>query len=364
MKRIVMIGSSREVHGGISTVVNVYFAHGLFERWHAEYIATHCNGTRVRKAVRAAWSWLGFAARLLAGRVGLLHVHIASDASFWRKLLFVAPARLLGVPYILHVHAGDFGDFHDRCGPLGRALLAWMYRGADVVVALSEEWKRAMLAVVPGMRVEVVSNPIEIPPVASPLDRGPPTVAFLGIVRESKGVDDLLHAWPRVRAAIPGARLVLGGSGEVDRARAMAERLGIAECVETPGWISGEAKAALLDRAWTLALPSQCEALPMAVLEAMAAGVPVVASRVGAIPEAVLHGESGLLVDTRDPPALAAALIEMLGDHGRRQALGRAGRRRALDAYAAAVVVPRIDALWGELAGPAKRTSRERVLCP
>jgi glycosyltransferase involved in cell wall biosynthesis len=363
MKKILMIGSAPDVHGGISTVVKVYHAHGLFERWDAEYLATHCNGTRARKALRAASSWSAFAARLLARRVGLLHVHIASDASFWRKALFVLPARLLGVPYILHVHAGDFADYHARCGSLGRAMIARVYRGAEVVIALSEECKRELRSVVPEMRVEVVGNPIGIPPAAAPLDRGPPTVLFLGVVLERKGVDDLLHAWPTVRAAIPGARLVLGGSGEVERARALAERLGIADCVETPGWIGDDDKPPLLEQAWALALPSRREALPMAVLEAMAAGVPVVASRVGAIPEAVQDGESGLLVDTGDPEGLAAALIEMLGDPRRRRSLGRAARRRATAAYSAAVVVPRIDALWDELAASAKRTSRPRVAC-
>lgn len=359
-----MIGSAREVRGGISAMVNVYFAHGLFERWHAEYLATHCDGSRVRKALQAAGSWLRFAARLLAGRVSLLHVHIASDASFWRKALFVVPARVLGVPYILHVHAGDFADFHARSGPFTRGVLRYMYRGARVVIALSDAWKRALLSVVPDMRVEVVPNPIEMPAWEASLDEGPPTAVFLGIVKDAKGSFDLLRAWPRVRREIPAARLVLGGSGEIDRARALAKELGIEDCVELPGWVSGDDKAALLRRAWTLALPSHWEALPMAVLEAMAAGVPVVATRVGAIPEAILQGRGGLLVEPRDTEGLAAALVEVLRDEALRKALGRAARRRAAEAYSAAVVVPRIEGLWSELASPAKRTSRPRPACP
>lgn len=359
-----MIGSAREVRGGISAMVNVYFAHGLFDRWHAEYLPTHCDGTRARKALRAAASWLAYAGRLLTGGVGLLHVHIASDASFWRKALFVVPARALGVPYVLHVHAGDFTEFHARSGPVARALLRFMYSGARAVVALSDAWRRALLAVVPGMRVEVVPNPIEIPAWEAALDEGPPTAVFLGVVKEAKGVHDLLRAWPRVRSAVPGARLVLGGSGDIDGARALARELGVEDAVETPGWVAGEDKAALLRRAWVLALPSHWEALPMAVLEAMAAGVPVVASRVGAIPEAIAQGRGGLLVPPRDPRALAEALVEVLGDAALRKSLGRAARRRAADAYSAAVVVPRIEALWDEIASPAKRTTHARPACP
>lgn len=364
MKRVLMIGSGREVRGGISAMVNVYFAHGLFDRWHAEYLATHCDGTRARKLRRAAASWLAFAGRLLTGGIGLLHVHIASDASFWRKALFVVPARLMGVPYVLHVHAGDFTEFHARSGPFTRALLRYMYGGARAVIALSDAWKRALLAVVPGMRVEVIPNPIEMPGWRAALDEGPPTAVFLGMVKEPKGVYELLRAWPRVQRAVPGAKLVLGGSGELDAARALAGELGIEADVELPGWVSGEDKAALLKRAWVLALPSHWEALPMAVLEAMAAGVPVVASRVGAIPEALPQGQGGLLVPPRDPAALADALVEVLGDAALRKALGRAARRRASESYAAAVVVPRIEGLWSELASPAKRTTEPRPAVP
>ncbi|HET6265029.1 MAG TPA: glycosyltransferase, partial [Usitatibacter sp.] len=154
MKRIVMIGSDRATHGGISTMVNVLFGSGLFERWDAEYLATHCDGSKARKALRAVRAWLAFAWRLATGSVALLHVHIASDASFWRKALFVVPAHALGVPYVLHMHGGDFGRFYsERCGPLAQRLLRYLYRNARAVIALSEEWRGAIVAVVPAANV-------------------------------------------------------------------------------------------------------------------------------------------------------------------------------------------------------------------
>jgi hypothetical protein len=108
VKQVVMLGSAREVRGGISAMVNVCFEHGLFDRWEARYLPTHCDGGKPKKALLAAASLARFAGLLLSGRVGLVHVHIASGASFWRKAAFIALARLAGVPYVLHVHAGDF----------------------------------------------------------------------------------------------------------------------------------------------------------------------------------------------------------------------------------------------------------------
>jgi glycosyltransferase involved in cell wall biosynthesis len=364
-KRIVMIGSSRETHGGISSMVNVYFANRLFERWDAEYLATHRDGTKAQKVRKAASSWLAFMARLASFSVALLHVHIASDASFWRKALFIVPARLLGVPYVLHMHGGDFASFYTRrCGPVARAFLRYLYRHAEVVVALSDEWRDALVEAIPGIRVVVVPNPIEVPAWQAGLEGDPPTVLYLGVVKETKGVFDLLRAWPAVLARHPRARLVLAGSGDRDAAHAMAKELGIADSLQMPGWTSGEAKSALLRGATVFVLPSHFEALPMAVLEAMAAGLPVVATRVGGIPDAIEDGRDGVLVAPHDPAALAAALDGLLADAPRRARLAVAARRRATETFSASVIVPRIEAIWDRLAPRAKRTIRAGLTCP
>lgn len=326
--------------------------HGLFERRGVAYLATHCDGSARDKALRALRAWLEFAGMLLRGRVALLHVHLNSDASFWRKALFVAPAILFGVPCVLQVHCGAFPEFYrSRCSPMAQRFVRWVLRRARAIVALSEASRQSLTFIDPRLEVLVIPNPVEIPAWRAPLDEGPPTVLFLGMIREAKGAFDLLRGWPAVRQAIPDARLVLGGAGDIDRVREIASGHGFP--VETPGWVLGEEKAALLRRAWVLALPSHWEAMPMAVLEAMAAGVPVVASRVGGIPGVVLDGKTGLLVEPRDVNALGEALARILGDAARRQAMGRAARERAAAHYSAEVVVPRLEAVWDSILGTA-----------
>jgi glycosyltransferase involved in cell wall biosynthesis len=345
-----MIGPRRDVRGGISAMVNVCFDHGLFERWQARYLATHRDGSKPMKAWQAARSLAIFLAWLLAGRIALLHVHIASDASFWRKSLFIVPARLLRVPYLLHMHGGSFIDFYSARSRLVRRFIRWIYGGARCVIALSEEWRTALSAMQPASHIRVIANPISIPAVRPAIDGAVPRVLFLGIVCERKGVHDLLRAWPAVLRRVPDARLVLAGSGDVVAARALARELGIAESVETPGWILGEDKARLLREATAFALPSHFEALPMSVLEAMAAGLPVVATRVGGVPTAIDDGGSGILLEPRDVAGLACALTTLLTDAPARRRMGEAARRAARERFSADVLVPRLEALWGEIA--------------
>jgi glycosyltransferase involved in cell wall biosynthesis len=345
-KQILVIGTAPGARSGIAAVVQVYMAHGLFRRWNARYLPTHADGGRVAKALLAARSWLKFLGLLFARRVALLHVLLASNASFWRKALFVLPARLAGVPYVLHLHCGKFEGFYARALPSTRALVRLLLRGARAVVGLSRQDHQLLSRIEPSSRLLTIPNPVLVPDQAAPLRDGRPTVLFLGVFTPAKGVYDLLDAWPAVLRLVPHARLVLCGAGEEEGLHARATQLDIGHSLEMPGWISGAAKAAFIRQAWVFALPSHAEALPMCVLEAMAAGVPVVASRVGGIPTAVAPGVTGELVEIRDIPALSRAIAGLLSDHERRLAMGRAARENLLRTYAADTVVPKLDALW------------------
>lgn len=124
-----------------------------------------------------------------------------------------------------------------------------------------------------------------------------------------------------MRHSYPTLRVCLGGDGEASAARALAQRLGIVDRVETPGWMTGATKAQWLARATIYALPSYAEGLPMSVLEAMAAGAPVVATPVGGISDVLSDGVHGLLVPPGDVVALVAALARLLDDAGLRDRL-------------------------------------------
>ena len=345
-----MLGTAGGAQSGIASVVEVYAAHGLFQRWDADYVPTHSQGNGFHKLMIAAGAGLELSRLLAVGRVALIHAHVASYASFWRKTLLILPARLMGVPYVLHVHGGAFVDFFERQSAIGRKAIRFMLRGAARVIALSSEWRDALARIEPEARIEVIPNPVEIPPWQAMLDHRPPNVLFLGMVLERKGIHDLLRAWPDVIAAVPDAQLIVAGAGEVDEAQRASRELSIESSVRFKGWVEGDAKESLLRRAWLTALPSHVDALPMALLESLAAGVPVVASRVGGIPSVVENERHGLLVAPRDEAALSRALIALLIHDPLRKAAGRAARDRAVREFSSEVVVPRIEALWRDLA--------------
>ena len=349
-KAIVMLGTSFDTMGGISAVFNEYRRAGLFERFPILYLATHADGDMLGKLRMCASAWARHAGMLLGKKVALVHVHVASDASFWRKSLFLFPTYLCGVPTIVHLHGAEFSRFYERdCGPAARWVVRRVFERADRVVVLSDAWQDWLSQVVRGAHIRSINNPVQVPPLAGFTQREPATVLCLGRLGKRKGTYDLLHAVSRLLPRHPGLTLLLGGDGEQEQVRAEAERLGMSARVEVLGWVGPEHKAALLRRAALYALPSYAEGLPMSVLEAMAAGLPIVSTPVGGIPEIIDDGIEGMLVEPGDVAALANAIDVLLRDAERRRQMGVAAYRRAESTFSAARIVPRIEGLYREL---------------
>jgi glycosyltransferase involved in cell wall biosynthesis len=140
-----------------------------------------------------------------------------------------------------------------------------------------------------------------------------PQAAFVGVLEPYKGLRTLRRAWETVRAARPDARLVVVGRGHA--ARSIRRFVEHSEgSVEWRARLEGDEVARLLDASTCLVLPSQSEGLPRIVMEAFCRGRPVVATRVGGVPDLVRHGENGLLVERADASGLGAALVRVLGD--------------------------------------------------
>jgi glycosyltransferase involved in cell wall biosynthesis len=211
-------------------------------------------------------------------------------------------------------------------------------RRADRVVVPSRYSAGVVEALygVPRDRIAVVPEPIDLAAWrallagVAPRTGSRPTVLTVARMYPRKRLHDLLDAAVRVRARIPDVRFRIVGEGpESSALRRTHARLGLAGSVEFLGEVSRRTLAVEYAGADCFCLPSVQEGFGIVFTEAMAAGLPVVACRAAAIPEVVLDGQTGLLVDPRDPGGLAKALETLLRDATLRRELGEHGRRRA-----------------------------------
>lgn len=241
-----------------------------------------------------------------------------------------------------------------RRNPMSR----WKWcRGADRVIAVGAGVRAALIAAgVPDARVRVVHSGIPLEPPRPPrvplrerigAESGAPVVMTMAALNRAKDHPTLVAAAGRLLAREDGVRWVVFGEGPLlDELRREVERHGLADRLHYLGFDPG-ARAHLAE-ADAFALPTRSEGLGTSVIEAMAGGVPVVASAVGGVPELVRHEETGLLVPPGDPAALTAALARLLDDPALARRLAEAGRERARD-FSIDEMVSRTEAVYRDL---------------
>jgi glycosyltransferase involved in cell wall biosynthesis len=230
------------------------------------------------------------------------------------------------------------------------ALLACQraaYGAAHVVVANSAAAaERLRREFVPASKIQIIANGVDSDAFAPSRSARPlRRIVMVANLREEKGHDTLIDAAPRIRAAHPDATILLVGDGPLrETLRRRVAALGLDRAVEFAG--ERQDVAALLSSSDVFVLPSRSEASPNGVLEAMASGLPIVASRVGGIPELVDSGIDGVLVEPNDPAALADAVIDLMDRPEWARVLGRAARERAEDRHGFDRMVARFERLY------------------
>jgi glycosyltransferase involved in cell wall biosynthesis len=288
-------------------------------------------------------------------RVGIVHAH-----DFYANLVGVAAARLAGAPVI-----ASRRDLAHWLSPSQKRALAIACRAADRVVANARTVASVALdgRPLPPARIDVVPNGIDLarfdeearpepdPPVAvlgDPRRRARTVVVVSNMNLPDKGHADLLDAAALLAGDDAPIDLLLVGDGaERPALEARAERLGIAASTHFLGRRRDVPR--IVSRVAAAALPSWAEGMPNAVIEAMAAARPVVATRVGGCPELIDDGVTGLLVPPHDPPRLAAALARVLSEPLVAAEMGRAARRRVAERFTVRAAAEAWDAIYRRL---------------
>jgi glycosyltransferase involved in cell wall biosynthesis len=341
--RVLVVGPLPPPYHGGSVATRFVLDSGLQHEWRVTHLDTtdrrsldnvgRLDAGNVLLAMKHATGLL----RLLAtARPDVVYVPIAQNTlGLLRDATLVLPALATGRRLVLHVHGSGLRSYHDGARPAMRRLLRAMLGGAQRVIVLGERLRPMLDGLVAGERVAVLPNGADDPFGGVP-DRasrtGPVRILYLGNLIRTKGFLDVMEAVGILREKNLPVHLHLAGDFASDPDRRAAADLGAAlgSAVAFHGVVTGTAKTELLRSADIFCFPSYYpnEGHPYVVVEAMAAGLPVVATGHATIGDTVLHGKTGILVPPRDPRALASALEPLVADAGERSRLGEAGRQR------------------------------------
>jgi glycosyltransferase involved in cell wall biosynthesis len=361
---VVVLGPHRAAISGVSTHVNLLMESALcddFELVHFQVGSEGRGEGLVGRMLRLLASPFALFATILFRHAAVVHINSSlNPRAYWRDLAYLFVAKLLRARVVYQVHGGVLPEefFGNRALT---AFLRWTLGLPDLVAVLASCELEAYRRFVPDQDVIVLPNGIDCGPFAhipTVLTRtsDPLRLIYIGRIAREKGLYEALQAVHLALELGVDARLTVAGQGaEEARLRRYAVALGLAARTTFVGPVFGSDKANLLAGADVMLLPSYAEGLPYALLEAMAAGIPVIATPVGAIPDVVSPGMHGHLVPPRDAKAIAEALALMAGDRERLSWMSRACRRRVRAAYAierlAAELAVRYHGLIGGLRG-------------
>ncbi len=253
----------------------------------------------------------------------ILHLHIGGFSALYYRLSAVAQK----LPMVVTVH--DLLENEEKSD-----TTLFVLRHAEIVTAISQARLMDLRKMVPERAAEFRllydSRPLSITPVKTKLAKTP-TVLMVGRHVKTKGFEFGLEVFQRILSEIADAHLIIVGKGPLTpRLMKLAESLGIKKQVTFTGRVSDEELSMLYRRAWVSWVPSQhSESFGLVALEAMFAGCPVIASRVGGLQEVVLHEKTGFVLDAHDYHAWVEASLPLLRDPGLREQMGTAGRHRA-----------------------------------
>ena len=326
--RVLMLGPGLQVRGGVAAVENTLIA-SLPPEIEVTQLPTMVEGSKWRKLATFAAAIVRTIAQLRR-RPDVVHIHFASRASTVRKMLLARMALASGSRLIMHHHGGGYRDYWAGLSAPARAATLQILCRAHCLIVLGESWREFFVSVgVPRERIVVLPNPVVLPAIVPQrLGRSHVLLVYLGLFHRAKGVFDLIDALSRLPPEVLGrTRLVLAGNGDLAAVRDLAARRGLARFVEVREWLGPAERDRLLASADAFVLPSYVEGLPMAMLESMAWGLPIISTTVGSIPEHVREGVQGLLVQPGDVSELAGAIERIVMDDALRARMGELARR-------------------------------------
>ncbi len=262
--------------------------------------------------------------------IKILHIHSASNGSFVRKSFVLFMAKAFRKKVIMHIHGGKFREFY-QASKLKTWCIGSILGICDRVICLTDEWKELFQKELRLKNLEVVLNPVKAFPMV-PVSKqfNQISLLFMGTITENKGIFELVQYLKQNPYFLSGKlKLFICGEGDNKKLSQYLTEVNSIQHIIYAGWVDGERKCQLLQYADVFILPSHYEGLPMAILEAMTAGIPIISTRVGGIPTVVKPRHNGWLIEPKSIEALGPILEEIMDDPSIISRFGRNARKDA-----------------------------------
>lgn len=348
-EKVLVISVSCKGKGGVASVVSTFMKNDfLNSKYNINYFDTNKPGNKFKKFVSTLCAFASFPFLLIFDNYKVAHIH---GGSVLRKSYYALWLKLFRIPIIYQNHAANLDSFYTHAVGIKKAYINYIFNLYDLRLCLGSYWENTLNKVM-DKKWNILYNPV---PELHLNNTAHDTCnfTFMGELSKRKGIKDLIHAF--AKSENKNARLLVAGNGDVDSLVTLCSELGIFDKVEFLGWINKEQKLALLARTDVVVLPSYAEGLPMSILEAMSAGLPVITTPVGAVEDAITHNVHGLLVQPGNIEQISDALSELAQNSDKRTKFGEAAKAKFLECFQDDVVAKALSDYYQQLIAKAEK---------
>ena len=299
---ILIVGPALSIKGGMSTVIRNLLDSRLKLKYHMLFLSSIEGGNILKKFVSEICSFIKYLQKVKWADI--VHIHMASRRSTFRKMKYIKIAHRGNKKIILHIHGGGFKDFYNKCNAKQKKNILAMFKMCNQIIVLTEEWKKYFEQLVDPSRISVIYNGVKKNSEKRQIFNH--HFCFVGRIVKEKGVYELGEACNIVKQKYPDAKLSVAGDGpELKNLKNIVTELALNDSVEFLGWLQKDTLENLYRKNTFFVLPSYFEAFPMSLIEAMSNRCVVISSKVGGVPTIIDDERDGFLVNPKDSNDLA-----------------------------------------------------------
>ncbi|NVO21363.1 MAG: glycosyltransferase family 4 protein [Bacteroidetes bacterium] len=310
--KVIMVGPDPLNKGGIATLERNILASAKDPAYEYTMHVARPEGSKLKKFFLVPLYTLYFLIRILVKKYDIVHIHISENWGFFRYVPFVYLGRMAGLGIIIHPNACEFDSFYERQGKSLKKLIRSTLNKSNCIITVSNEWAEVFRSI-STTRVEVVYNFVDLPEVCDYKNTSK-ILTTSGQLEKRKGYYDLVKVIPELIRFDPELSFKFCGNGEIGVIYSELKKLSMDSHVELTGWLLNDDVKKILRQSLLFVLPTYNEGMPLAILEAMSFGLPVISTTAGGIPSLVKDGINGILVEPGDLEALKKAVIKLLSD--------------------------------------------------
>lgn len=341
--KVLVVGSAENSKGGISSVIKLLKNSFLWNKYECKWLETQIHSNICVKLCYVLRAY--FYALISLHQYSIIHFHTIPGRSIKIQLPIFLLSLLYRKKIILHIHVGNQLERYSK-----DKFFLFCLKHSDLIIFLSNNIKKKFEKFYPQITtsVTVVYNPCEnvTPKIYANRDN---IILYAGILNSNKAYDLLLKAYSYVKNELKDWKIVFLGNGEIKKAQKLSSSLGISENVEFHGYLIGNDKKRFFENSSIFCLCSYQEGFPMAVIEAWSYGIPVITTRVGALPEVIIENKNAITFNFGDPLELAEKLKFCVENYALREKMSSFASSFSKDKFSLSTISHQLDKLYSSL---------------